>query len=156
MPRNLWRRILVPHDFSSSANHAAAIARDQAQLNDGKIVLLHVCDLPSDLGPDTTMVMPNKSEPPISMRQFAIASAETHLTDISQRLEKDGVPVEMFVLDGRPVDVINRFVAEHQIDVVVMGTHGRTGVRHLIAGSVTERVVRTCAVPVLTIRHPDD
>ena len=155
MNREIWRSILVPHDFSTSANLAASIARDEAKLHGGKLMLLHVCDLPFDLGPDTTMVFPDKSESPITMRHFAMSSAEAHLRDIADRLGKDGVDAEIFVRLGKPADEINRFVVEHDIGVVVMGTHGRTGIKGLIAGSVAERVVRTSTVPVLTIRHPE-
>lgn len=149
-----WKKILVPHDFSASANHAAAIARDEARLHGAGIVLLHVIDLPYQLAPETVIVPPETGAP-IAVKEYALASAEAHLTDIVARLAKDGVAASRLVAIGSPVDEINRVVGEHQIDLVVMGTHGRTGLRHLMLGSVTERVVRTCAVPVLTIRHPD-
>ena len=155
MPHQLWRTILVPHDFSASANHAAAIARDQAKLHGGKLLLLHVCDLPLDLGPDTTLIVARDAASPITMRHFAMSSAEAHLRDLAARLGREDVAAEVFVRVGKPVDEINRFATEHAVDVVVMGTHGRTGIRHLLAGSVTERIVRTSAVPVMTIRHPD-
>jgi len=155
MTRELWRTILVPHDFSSSANFAAAIARDEAKVHGGRLLLLHVCDLPLDLGPDTMLIVGREADGPISMRHFAMSGAEAHLRDIAERLGRDGVSAEVFVRVGKPADEIPQFAAEHGVDVIVMGTHGRTGIRHLIAGSVTERVVRTSAVPVMTIRHPD-
>lgn len=150
-----WKTILVPHDFSASANHAAAIARDESRAHDGELILLHVVELPPHFGPDTTMIVTEKSETPIGMRQYAIEAATAHIQDLADRLEADGVRVSAFVRVGRPVDEINHFVDEHNCDVIVMGTHGRTGIRHLIAGSVAERVVRTSKVPVLTTRHPD-
>ena len=110
MTRELWRTILVPHDFSTSANLAAAIARDEARAHGGKLLLLHVVDLPLDLGPDTTLIVGHESAGPISMRHFAMSGAEAHLRDLAERLARD---------------------------------------------SVTERVVRTATVPVMTIRHPD-
>ena len=155
MTRELWRTILVPHDFSSSANFAAAIARDEAKAHGGRLLLLHVCDLPLDLGPDTMLIVGHEADGPISMRHFAMSGAEAHLRDIAERLGRDGVSAEVFVRVGKPADEIQQFAVEHGVDVIVMGTHGRTGIRHLIAGSVTERVVRTSTVPVMTIRHPD-
>ena len=59
-----------------------------------------------------------------------------------------------FIRIGNPVDEINRFVDEKKVDLIVMGTHGRTGLQHLLVGSVAERVVRTATCPVLTVRHP--
>jgi nucleotide-binding universal stress UspA family protein len=149
-----WKKILVPHDFSASANHAAAIARDEAKASSGTIVLLHVIDLPYQLAPDTVIV-PEETGAPISVKQYAIQSAEAHLHDLAARLAKDGVTATCVVKVGVPVDEINSAVDEHGIDLVVMGTHGRTGLRHLMAGSVAERVVRSSRVPVLTIRHPE-
>jgi nucleotide-binding universal stress UspA family protein len=155
MTRDLFRTILVPHDFSASANHAAAIARDEARQRGGRLLLLHVCDLPLDLGPDTMLISVAGSESPITMRHYAMSSAEAHLRDLAARLAQDGVEAEVFVRVGKPVEEINQFAAEHAADLIVMGTHGRTGIRHVLAGSVTERVVRSSPVPVLTVRHPD-
>jgi nucleotide-binding universal stress UspA family protein len=149
-----WKTILVPHDFSASANHATAIARDEAKAHGGTIVLLHVIDLPYQLSPDA-VIIPEATGAPISVKQYAIQSAEAHLQDIADRLAKDGVTATGVIKIGMPVDEINRTIDEHQIGLVVMGTHGRTGIRHLMAGSVTERVVRSSRVPVLTIRHPE-
>ena len=149
-----WKTILVPHDFSASANHATAIARDEAKAHGGTIVLLHVVDLPYQLGPDAVIV-PEATGAPISLKEYALQSAEAHLQDIADRLAKDGVTATGVLKVGSPVDEINRTVDEHKIDLVVMGTHGRTGIRQLMAGSVAERVVRSSRVPVLTIRHPE-
>jgi len=150
----VWNTILVPHDFSASANHAAAIARDEAKVHGGTIVLLHVIDLPYQLSPDTVIVS-DATGAPISVKQYAIQSAEAHLQDIADRLAKDGVTATGVIKVGTPVDEINRAIDEHRVDLVVMGTHGRTGIRQLMAGSVAERVVRSSRVPVLTIRHPE-
>ena len=150
----IWKTILVPHDFSASANHAAAIARDEAKLHGGKIVLLHVIDLPAQLQPDTVIV-PDATGAPINLKDYAVASSEAHLTDIAARLAKDSVTATSFIRVGSPVDEITKFIDEHKIDLVIMGTHGRTGLKHLLVGSVAERVVRTSPVPVMTIRHPE-
>ncbi len=146
-----WKTILVPHDFSAAANHAAAIARDEAKLHGGALVLLHVLELPHQMG--DAMVVGEGSSTPISMREYATERAEAHLQDLVARLGKDGVTATTLLKVGVPVDEINQAVDDHKVDLVVMGTHGRTGLRHLVAGSVTERVVRSSRVPVLTIRH---
>ncbi len=148
-----WKTILVPHDFSSAANHAAAIARDEAKLHGGTLVLLHVIELPHQMG--DAMVVGDGSATPISMREYATTRAQAHLEDIIARLGKDGVTATPLLKVGVAVDEINQAVEDHKIDLVVMGTHGRTGLRHLVAGSITERVVRSCRVPVLTIRHAE-
>jgi nucleotide-binding universal stress UspA family protein len=149
-----WKTILVPHDFSASADHATAIALGEARVHGAAIVLLHAIDLPLQLGPDAVIVPPETGTP-ISVKQYAIQSAENHLQSLAEQIGKDGAEVSCVVAVGAPVEEINRAVEDHRVDLIVMGTHGRTGIRHLMAGSVTERVVRTSKVPVLTIRHPE-
>lgn len=149
----IWKTILVPHDFSSSANHAAAIARDESKLHGARLLLLHIIDLPHAIKPDTVIV-PDATGAPVNVREYAVSSAEEHLQDIVERLAKDGVTATPFIRVGNPVDEINRFVDEEKVSLIVMGTHGRTGLQHLLIGSVTERVVRTAICPVLTVRHP--
>ena len=149
-----WKTILVPHDFSSSANHAAALARDEAKIHGGTILLLHVVDLPTQL-PANAAIVPTEGGGPISVRDYAVSSAENHLNDLAARLGKDGVTATPFIRTGSPVEQINQFAEENKVDLIVMGTHGHTGIRALIAGSVTEKVVRSAKVPVLTVRHPD-
>jgi nucleotide-binding universal stress UspA family protein len=151
----MWKRILVPHDFSPSANRAAAVARDEAKAHGGKVTLLHVVDLPVAYGPDTNLILADPGLPPINMRDYAVNTAADHLQDLAARLAADGIEVSTFVRVGRPTDEILRFAREHETDAIVMGTHGRTGVQHLIAGSVAERVVRASPVPVVTIRQHD-
>ena len=149
-----WKTILVPHDFSSSANHAAALARDEAKLHGGTILLLHVIDLPTQLPPNAA-ILPSETGAPISVKDYAMSSAEQHLQELAARLAKDGVQATPFVRVGKPVEQINEFADENKVDLIVMGTPGHTGIRALIAGSVTEKVVRSAKVPVLTVRHPD-
>lgn len=150
-----WKTILVPHDFSSSANHAAALARDEAKAHGAKILLLHVIDLPHQLQPDTAIV-PDTGGSPISVKDYAVGSADAHLKDIAERLGKDGAHASWFVRVGNPVDEITRFVDDNGVDLVVVGTHGRTGFAHLLLGSVAERVVRLAPCPVLTVRVPEE
>jgi nucleotide-binding universal stress UspA family protein len=149
-----WKLILVPHDFSSSANHAVALARDEAKLRGAKIVLLHVIDIPSHYGPDA-VVIPPETGAPISIKDYAAKSAQTHVDDLAARIAKDGVTATAEVRFGSAVAEILRAAEELKVDAIFMGTHGHGGVRHLIAGSVAERIVRAAKVPVMTVRHPD-
>ncbi len=147
----MWQRILVPHDFSSSANHAAALARDEAKAHGGEVLLLHVVDLPSGFSPDTQVA---GLDAPIKILEYAMMAATEHLRDLATRLEADGVAVSTFVRVGHPVEEILRLSREHEADAIVMGTHGRSALRQLLAGSVAERVVRASHIPVVTTRHP--
>ena len=147
----IWKTILVPHDFSSPANHAAAIARDEAKAHGAKLMLLHVVDLPFGINPDAVIV-PDESGAPINVKDYAVKKAEEHLADLSARLGKDGITPTTFIRLGKPEDEIVKFANENGVDLIAMGTHGRTGLAHMLVGSVAERVVRTSKCPVLTIR----
>src|SRR4051812_12504106 len=96
-----WKTILVPHDFSSSANHAAALARDEAKLHGGTVMLLHVIDLPPQF-PANAAIVPTDGGQQMTVRDFTTSSAEAHLLDLKARLEKDGVSVSTFIRIGAP------------------------------------------------------
>jgi nucleotide-binding universal stress UspA family protein len=149
-----WKRILVPHDFSASADHATSIAREEAKAHGAALVVLHVVDLPSQFQPEL-VVMPGTTGAPISVKDYAVRLAEEHLARITGQLAKDGLTATSVLRIGNPVDEIGQVATQENIDLIVMGTHGRTGLAHLLVGSVTERVVRTSKVPVLTVRHAE-
>ncbi|MBX0285847.1 universal stress protein [Haloarcula salinisoli] len=81
-----------------------------------------------------------------SVREHGLALVEDVADSVS------GVPVETAVLSGDPYKRIREYAEDHDVDLVVMGTHGRTGVDRYLLGSVTEKVVRTADQPVLTVR----
>ncbi|HEY0255486.1 MAG TPA: universal stress protein [Kofleriaceae bacterium] len=144
-----WKTILVPHDFSSAANHAAAVARDEAKAHGAKITLVHVIDLPYQVVGESAFV-PDETET-LSIKDYAEKTAQKHLADLVARLGKDGVTPETLVRFGRPADEIVACAHELAVDLIIMGTHGRTGLEHFLVGSVAERVVRTAKLPVLTV-----
>ena len=149
----IWKTILVPHDFSASATHAASIARDEAKLHRARVVLLHVIELPTQVTPDTVIVT-DQTGAPVSLTQYARENAEVALADIAAQFGKD-VATTTVVRFGKPVDEISKLIGEENADLVVMGTHGRSGFNRLLIGSVAERIVRSSSVPVLTVRHPE-
>jgi nucleotide-binding universal stress UspA family protein len=81
-----------------------------------------------------------------------VDQAETELHDFATRNLKDTVLEQVKVAVGRPAEEILRVAREEKVDLIVMGTHGRTGVRHLLLGSVAEAVSRHAPCPVFTVR----
>jgi nucleotide-binding universal stress UspA family protein len=146
-----WKTILVPHDFSSCANHATALARDVAHSHGARLVLLHVGHMPLGFDPDA-LVTPAGGGAAMSARDVVTGSAGEHIEDLAARLRKDGVAVTTKLAVGDIVDEILAASEQEQADLIVMGTHGRTGIALMVVGSVTEKVVRRSAVPVLTLR----
>jgi universal stress protein A len=145
----LPRRILVPVDFSEGSRAALHYALALAQKLDGEIELLHVWEVPSFASSEMLLTQP--SGPPMSLGAFAGRSAEEELKAWSPNVSR--VPLKRCVIAGPTVaSIIERAAA---FDLVVMGTHGRTGISHLLLGSVAERVVRRSPCPVLTVRRTE-
>lgn len=149
-------RILVPIDFSECSATAFDYAYDLARRLDAKITLMHVWDVPF-LWPsagDTLVTVP--TEEPMTVSQLVKKRASEEMSAFLQRSAHNGVEVTGRLEMGDPVKTICAVALEGPHDLVVMGTHGRTGISRALAGSVTENVVRRCPVPVLTVRTPDD
>ncbi len=144
---NTIKRILVPVDFSAPSRAALWRASELAATLGASVELLHVLDLPEP------QLMTGRGYVPIppEYRQELVRQAEAHL---KEWLETANVPatVQHALGEGRPSVEIVSYSREHGIDLIVMGTHGRGGVSHLLIGSVAERVVRTAPCPVMTVR----
>ncbi len=147
----MFKTILVPNDFSDCAMsvvmHAAALG---SQLG-AKVVVLHALELPIGLPPNTP-IQPEKDAPPLPIADHMLAGAKRLMPAYLDAVRKTGVDVEAFYVDGRPVDAILKAAEDCGADLIVMGTHGRRGLRRLVLGSVAEAVVRQSEVPVLTVR----
>ena len=136
------KTIVCPTDFSASAEHAFHYAIAIAMRHKARIELLHVT-LPSayaEIEGENGEAYENK----LRMRLRAIAAIAP--TDLE---------VQTTLITGIPTIEILRHATALPADLIVIGTHGRTGMKHLLIGSVAERIVRTAACPVCTVRHPD-
>lgn len=142
-------KILVPTDFSETADAALAYAKSLAGRIGASVHLLYVFTDPygsAAYGPEVYVPLPPE------VRERAIADARARL---AERLDADQ---EVYfrgtrtVVAGAAAKEIVQFAADQGIDLIVMGTHGRRGVVHLLLGSVAELVVRTARCPVLTVR----
>jgi len=145
------RRILCPLDFSDTGriavDHAAALAKTFG----AEIVLLHIVEpvlYPVAYGLAVTAA--------VDLEQEAVRAAEAALATVAAEVEALGVLVVQRVDTGTPSHRVCDLAVELKADLVVMATHGLTGVRHLVIGSTTERVVRHCDVPVLTVKAKSD
>ncbi len=144
------RSIVCPVDFSPGSSYATDYAAELAKTLNAKLLLLHVYPLTTYVGPDGGMIIT-----PDVAAQLSTQSQEA-LTKVADRLRAQGLTIETHVRDGSPLDEISDFAERSKADLIVMGTHGRAGFSRLLLGSVTERVVRTSKVPVLTVRIPEN
>ena len=136
--------ILVPTDFSDYSRQALSYAEMLAKTFDAKIVLIHVID--------TVSYVVSESVQWTEVYARLEAAIQPMLEGLIREAEKRGVAAESKLTQGVPYDQIVKTAENVNADLVVMGTHGRTGIPHVLLGSVAERVVRLAPCPVLTVR----
>jgi nucleotide-binding universal stress UspA family protein len=136
------RRILCPVDFSEPSDHAYAYAVHLAKALGAELHVMHAYQLPVYALPDGAM---------IPTAEVAASMSTEAQKALDRMAAPEGLPVQRHLTEGVPHKEIERLVEELECDLVVMGTHGRTGLRRFLVGSVAERVVRTCSVPVVTV-----
>jgi nucleotide-binding universal stress UspA family protein len=142
-----FRRILHPTDFSRASAPALRRAVALARACRAPLVLLHVMTPPSPFI--------SEGPPPSSYADLLILarrSAKRRLATVFVRVRQMGVRAQAVFAEGLPVDEILRAARRTRVDLIVMGTHGRTGVSRVFMGSVAERVARESRCPVLTVR----
>ena len=144
---NSIKRILVPVDFSAVSRAALWHAGELAAALGASIELLHVLELP----PAHVMASEAYVPLPLEYRQEVRRHAERHLDDWLSS-SSVGPTVRHELREGKPFTEITTYARHHAIDLIVMGTHGRGGMSHLLLGSVTENVIRTAPCPVLVVR----
>lgn len=144
------KTILVPCDFSLHAEHALTCAVSLARLANAKILLLYAVPFFSRLSYTEVPILVDIPK----LESQLLAEGETQLQQFIAQHNVANVSVEPRVMLGDPFAVICRVAEEEQVDLIVMGSHGRTGLTHVFLGSVAERVVRHAPCPVLVARLP--
>ena len=140
----MFKKILVPLDGSSFAEEALPHARELAECGGAEIVLVRV-DEPYEPPPGIFV-------PATAIPEVVRLSAGEYLEQLVSRLRLAGIKVESAVLDGKVADAILKYAREEGVDLIVMSTHGRTGISRLLMGSVAEQIVHGARCPVLLIR----
>ena len=143
-----FRRILHPTDFSKASGPAFARALELARRNRAELLLVHVL-LPPVLLLEDGYVSPRTYA---ELEGSARRRAQARLSALGAKARKARVRVKAILLRGVPYDQIARVARAKRADLIVMGTHGRTGLSRFFMGSVAERVVRLGPCAVLTIR----
>jgi len=144
-------RILIPTDFSKFSQIALTYATALAEKFAAELYLLHVVQDLAVFIPDMITVAPPPA-PTVEQMTKAVQEAFDHIVKDNQL---GRFKVHREVREGTPFYEIVRYAKEQDIDLIIMGTHGHTGLTHMLLGSVTEKVVRKAPCPVLTVRHPE-
>ena len=141
------KRILVPCDFSPPSIQAFKFASEIARAGKGEVFLLHIMEVP---------VLHNSLFSPVRAYENAFLKSlkEKATKNFEKMKDKWGkkVKVQLFFVQGPVISTINRFVDRKRIDLVIMGTHGSSGIREYAVGSNTEKMVRTSKVPVVAVK----
>lgn len=143
------RRILFPTDFSEPAKQAGQYAMELAEKFGAELHLLHIL-------PEVTLPLPDSATswtlPDIALKSRLEAAEKQLLQGLNTEWSGESQTVRTATV-GVAVNEIVKYAKEHEIDLIVVGTHGHTGLSHLLLGSVAEKVVRLASCPVLTV-HP--
>ncbi|MBM4147622.1 MAG: universal stress protein [Lentisphaerae bacterium] len=144
-------RILCPVDFSMNSEHALLYATAFATSHGAELLLLHVVPPPVYEGMDVGGFY----ELPAEAVQELADACNRRLEQVAESARKRHPKVAAKLVSGNPFLEIVKTAREEKADLIVMGTHGRTGMAHVLMGSVAERVVRKAPCPVLTVKHPE-
>ncbi len=147
-------RILTPVDYSPCSRAALEHALFFAARFGAKIDVMHVWDVPPSVRGDMLVVSDGAEQ---SMQNVLQHGANKEMNEFLANLSAENrARIAIRVEHGDPVPTILEVAARDGYDLVVMGTHGRTGLSHLLMGSVAEKVVRQAPCPVLTVRLASD
>lgn len=140
------KRILVPTDFSQHAEDALKVAAQIAKKNDSEIIILHMLELPNQMN-DAILGGASIPETMLFMKK-----ANEMLDEAASKPYLDGISVTEIVKMDKPIHGITQVSTDYEVDLIVMGSHGSSGIEELLIGSNTEKVVRNSEIPVLVIK----
>jgi universal stress protein A len=145
----LIQKIVVPVDFSESGRRAISYAAALARRLGASVHLIHVLPESTVVNGPLEFYTVDRS----ALRERMHQDARSRLAAIAAGLEHDTNQIITEVRTGPTTHSINQAVVDYGADLVIMGTHGRSGLSHLLLGSVAEGVIRTASCPVLVVRE---
>ena len=147
----MWKKLLVPHDFSPCAARALRTAVELAKVHGSELTLVHVSELPANL-PADTLITQGDAAAPLRVDDYTTRGARQQLDAVAEPLRSEGLVVRTLAVTGDIAAQILALANDVGADALVVGTHGRKGLSHLLLGSIAEKVVRNASVPVVCVR----
>jgi nucleotide-binding universal stress UspA family protein len=144
------KKILVPIDFSKKSEEALKVAANIANKINAEIYVLHLIDIPSS----EVDMFSGKSIYKGPMAEMLFEKTHEKFDEFLNKDYLNGITIYESVMTNTPVKGISEFAEKHDIDFIVMGSHGTSGIEEFFVGSNTEKVVRTSKIPVLVIKKP--
>ena len=148
----MLKKILCPTDFSENSEYAMKYALTLTALSQAELELLNVVE-PIAYPQSTELFEPVLDEVELTMKMEA--AYQKQLEDQVAALKEDYPKIIGKLVTGNTFLEIIQAARDDDVDMIVMGTHGRTGLAHVLIGSVAEKVVREAPCPVLTVKHPE-
>ncbi len=145
------RKILCPVDFSESSEHALEYAVAFAETHQAELVLVHVMDYAAI----DVLDYPTAFEFSSQINEKLKEISEERLSQLTETKRGEYAKVSSRLCTGTPFLELVNIARDEAVDLIVMGTHGRSGLAHVFMGSVAEKVVRKAPCPVLTVKHPE-
>ncbi len=146
----MYKKVLVPLDGSELAECALDHVRNLAKVfSPNEVILLNVFQVPlPPLAPGYDGVLIDLGP----LRNEYLNKSKQYLTAVQSKLSSKGVTVKTESIEGKPASVISEYTQQNGIDIIIMATHGYTGVKRMLLGSVANQVIHESHVPVLLIR----
>lgn len=144
------QKVLFPTDCSENTEDALAYAIEISKKFNARLLILNVTSELEIYGGDNEYLSPENYK---KMVEAADAESKQQLNDYWDKFEESDLEVELIQIKGDPFKEIVLFAQDNKMDIIVMGTHGRTGIQHIMMGSVAEKIVRYAPIPVLTVKN---
>lgn len=142
------KKILAPTDCSEPSVDAMRFAIELAKQHQAHLIIFHV------VSPPNPFVYTQASAIELA-KSDSKTNVEKMVEEYWESLGETDIEPEFIIKEGDPFDKIMRYAKQKACNLIVMGTHGRTGIMHIMMGSVAEKVVRYSPIPVLTVKHRD-
>lgn len=142
----MYKKILVPLDGSALAERAIGHAEEIARGADAEIILLQAVFLPMPVVPESSLLTEGKL-----LRELSLSAGE-YLEDVASELRAKGRNVRTFIDERPPADAILHIAEQENADLIVMSTHGRSGLSRLVMGSIAESVLRRTARTIMFVK----
>ncbi|NBS89819.1 universal stress protein [bacterium] len=146
------KSILVPTDFSKQSQSAIRYGIEFAKKFGAKLHVLHVVQDVSIFIPEMGFINPSAA---LSNIEPMLLAAGKSLADFLEPYKHHGIELISHCQEGNPIDEIISLATDENIDLIILGTHGHTGLKHLFLGSLAETLVRKSPCPVLSLRNPE-
>jgi nucleotide-binding universal stress UspA family protein len=146
------KRVLWPTDFTELSLHAGRYALGFSELSGAEMHILHV--IPPTLIPDVSVIVPIDIPIAISERELVAVTNEMLERLVKTHFESDPKIIRA-ARTGSPWGATCKYAQENEIDLIVVATHGHTGLRHTLLGGTAERIIQHAPCPVLTVKDPE-